>query len=45
MSDTKAREEMMTKYQSMSTPTLVIDDKMVLGFDRAKIKKLLQISK
>lgn len=45
MTDIEAREEMMTRYQSMSTPTLVIDDKIVIGFDRDKIEKLLHILK
>jgi glutaredoxin-like YruB-family protein len=37
--DKKARNELINKYQSYSTPTVVIDDQIVRGFD---IKALMQ---
>lgn len=41
--DANAREELVDKYGRMATPTLVIGDKMFLGFrrNRAEIEKTL----
>lgn len=40
--DAKAREEMIAKNGGMlSTPTIEIDDKIIVGFDKGKIDVLL----
>ncbi|MEW6109970.1 MAG: glutaredoxin domain-containing protein [Nitrospirota bacterium] len=41
--DKSAREELITKYGRMATPTIVIGDRIFLGFrdNREKIEKLL----
>lgn len=42
--DAKAREEMMTKNGGMlSTPTIEIDGKVIVGFDKEKVDVLLGI--
>ena len=40
--DDTARKEMIDKTQSMAVPTSIINGEIVIGFDRAKIEKLLQ---
>ena len=41
--DAKAREEMMEKNGGMlTTPTIEIDGKIILGFDKAKVDVLLE---
>jgi hypothetical protein len=39
--DPKAVEDLIYKYQSRSTPTTVIDDEIILGFDPDRIDELL----
>lgn len=41
--DSKARNELVKKYQSYSTPTIVIGDDVVRGFNIDELKKLLSI--
>lgn len=41
--DQKARNELVKKYHSYSTPTIVIDDHVVTGFDLEKLKNILNI--
>ncbi len=41
--DAKAREEMVQKTQQMGVPVIEIDGEMVVGFDKEKIKNLLNI--
>lgn len=42
--DSKARNDLMNKYNSFSTPTFVVDNKEVItGFDIEKLKEILQI--
>lgn len=41
--DKKARNDLMNKYQSYSTPTIVIDDQVVRGFDLKELMRILQI--
>lgn len=41
--DEKAREEMVQKSGQMGAPVLDIDGDVVVGFDRAKILKLLKL--
>ncbi len=42
-SDLKAREEMISKTGQMGVPVTDIDGQIIIGFDRGKIKKLLNI--
>ncbi|MGG0720355.1 glutaredoxin family protein [Robertmurraya massiliosenegalensis] len=42
--DNKARNELINKYQSYSTPTFVINDETVItGFEIEKLKEALSI--
>ncbi len=41
--DKQARNELINKYQSYSTPTIVIEDHVVRGFDLKELRNLLQI--
>lgn len=41
--DSKARSELTDQYGSYSTPTTVIGDKIIIGFDQEKLKEALQI--
>jgi len=41
--DKKARMELVQKYQSYSTPTIVIGDTVITGFNLERLKKELQI--
>ena len=40
-SDEKAAKEMQEKSGGMSVPVIEIDDKIIIGFDEAKVSKLL----
>jgi len=42
-SDTKAVEEMVKLTGQMGVPVVMIDDKVVIGFDKPKIDLLLNI--
>ncbi|MFT8320902.1 MAG: glutaredoxin domain-containing protein [Bacillus sp. (in: firmicutes)] len=37
----KAKNELIKKYQSYSTPTFVIDDQVITGFDLEKLQQVL----
>ncbi len=39
--DQEALQELVYKYQSRATPTLVIDGQVVIGFDRERLEQLL----
>ena len=41
--DEKARDEMIKKSGQMGAPILDIDGEIIVGFDKAKITKLLNI--
>ena len=41
--DTKAREEMITKSGQMGVPVIIIDDEIVVGFNQPKIAEMLEI--
>lgn len=42
--DSKARNDLMKKYNSYSTPTFVInDDTVITGFEIDKLKEVLEI--
>ncbi|WP_408006215.1 glutaredoxin domain-containing protein [Pseudalkalibacillus sp. A8] len=42
--DTQARDEMINKYESMSTPTIVIGEQVLTGFDPEQLTKILNLS-
>ncbi|WP_445488532.1 glutaredoxin family protein [Niallia sp. 03133] len=42
--DTKAKNELIKKYQSYSTPTFVIEDKVITGFDLEQLQQVLGFS-
>jgi hypothetical protein len=39
--DFSAVRELVEKYQSRSTPTFVIDDEVMIGFDPERLERLL----
>jgi glutaredoxin len=39
--DTKGREEMVSKSGKTAVPTIVVNNQVIVGFDRAKLEKLL----
>ncbi|WLD91543.1 glutaredoxin domain-containing protein [Alkalihalobacillus sp. AL-G] len=41
--DAQARDEMIDKYNSMSTPTIVIGDEVMTGFDPDKLSKIFNL--
>lgn len=40
----KARNELIQKYQAYSTPTTIIGDTIITGFDLEKLKTALEIN-
>lgn len=40
-SDEKARQEMIDKSGQMGVPVIVVDDQMIVGFDRGRLEQLL----
>lgn len=43
-SDAKAREEMISKSNQMGVPVVDIDGELTIGFDKARLSKLLNIN-
>ena len=43
-SDVAKRQEMLDKTHQMGVPVIMIDGKIVIGFDRGKINQLLGIN-
>ncbi|WP_019242484.1 MULTISPECIES: glutaredoxin domain-containing protein [Bacillus] len=41
--DGRAKKELMNKYNAFSTPTIVINETVIIGFDQEKIEQLLSI--
>lgn len=41
--DKKAKKELVETYQSYSTPTIIIDNTVITGFDLEKLKQELNI--
>jgi glutaredoxin len=39
--DQKAIMELVRKYNSKSTPTIVVDDQVMIGFDPERLDKML----
>lgn len=42
--DMSARDDLMNKYDSMSTPTIVIGENVLIGFDPDKLAEALDIN-
>ncbi|MBI2618007.1 glutaredoxin family protein [Candidatus Kaiserbacteria bacterium] len=42
--DTAKRDEMIQKSGQMGVPVIFVDDEMIIGFDEAKLKPLLDIA-
>jgi glutaredoxin 3 len=43
MEDVEGREELVRRTGQMTVPVIVVGDKVVLGFDRARLSALLGI--
>jgi len=41
-SDFSAVRELVEKYQSRSTPTIVVGDEVMIGFDPQRLEQILQ---
>ena len=41
--DEAARHELITKTGQLAVPVIVVDDEVVVGFDRGRLQKLLGI--
>ncbi|RSD28195.1 glutaredoxin family protein [Mesobacillus subterraneus] len=41
--DEKSRQELTQQYNSYSTPTIVIGDEVITGFDLERLKQVLNI--
>ena len=41
--DTEKRKEMMDKTGQMGVPVIIIDDEIIIGFNKPKLKELLGI--
>lgn len=39
--DARAREEMLRKTGRMAVPTITVDGRVVVGFDRGELERLL----
>jgi len=42
--DPKAMEELVEKIGRRATPVIVVDDQVIVGFDRGKLQRLLGLS-
>ena len=43
MDDREAREELVRRTGQMAVPVILADDEVVVGFDRARLERLLGI--
>jgi len=41
--DQEAREELVRRTGRMAVPVILVDDEVVVGFDRARLERLLGI--
>ena len=41
--DKEAREELVRRTGQMTVPVILVDDEVVVGFDRARLERLLGI--
>ena len=42
--DSRAKKELMNKYDAFSTPVLVIEEEVIVGFDQERINQLLSLT-
>ncbi len=42
--DAGAREELVAKTGRMAVPVITVDDEVIVGFDRGRLKRLLGLS-
>ena len=43
MEDAEAREELVRRTGQMTVPVILVDDEVVVGFDRGRLERLLEI--
>jgi glutaredoxin len=43
MEDREAREELVRRTGQMAVPVILVDDEVIVGFDRARLEYLLGI--
>lgn len=43
MEDREAREELVRRTGQMAVPVILVDDEVIVGFDRARLEHLLGI--
>ncbi|MGH7889762.1 MAG: glutaredoxin family protein [Thermodesulfobacteriota bacterium] len=41
MNDELAMKQLSEKYNSRSTPTILVDDEVIIGFDREELERVL----
>ena len=41
--DRKAMEELVEKIGRRATPVIIVDDEVIVGFDRGKLERLLEL--
>ena len=41
--DTAARDELVARTGRMAVPVITVDDEVIVGFDRGRLKRLLGI--
>ena len=41
--DREAREELVRRTGQMAVPVILVDDEVIVGFDRARLERLLGI--
>ena len=41
MEDAEAREELLRRTGQMAVPVILVDDEVVVGFDRGRLERLL----
>jgi glutaredoxin 3 len=41
--DTTARDELIAKTGRMAVPVIMVDDEVVVGFDRGRLQRLLGV--
>jgi glutaredoxin len=44
LADTEGREELLRRTGQMSVPVILVGNEVVVGFDRARLSKLLGIA-
>jgi glutaredoxin len=43
LDDHEAREELVRRTGQMAVPVILVDDEVIVGFDRARLERLLGI--